>query len=191
MFDSRDKNVKLCDVLQQDGTWNFQRLYTAIPTDLMKELQRSYFQLSHQKYQILWNETSHGRFSSQSPYRTLLKQYLTGTRYSRNWKWLWFSKLNNKLKHFVWLAAQERLATNSVRFHRKFAENANCSQCHCSEEDVIHILRHCPAARKVWKSLLSLSDLVIFDITDDADWIKQNIFLNSSKMENHFCSSHM
>lgn len=96
---------------------------------------------------IIWNVTASGEFSCQSAYKVLHGLNHELPHSSHKWRVIWKSKLSNKLKHFIWLAVQDKLMTNVLRFSINMALDAVCSQCGEVEESVVHMLRHCRTAK--------------------------------------------
>lgn len=70
------------------------------------------------------------------------------------WASLFKGKIPPKLKHFFWLARQDRLLTNKVRLTRHLTTDCSCKSCGFPVENCLHILRDCPMARPVWEQLI-------------------------------------
>ncbi|CAN1121084.1 Putative ribonuclease H protein At1g65750 [Linum perenne] len=64
----------------------------------------------------------------------------------------------NRIKHFLWLVAHDRLLTNEERWKRTWTEDGSCSRCGHPQETVLHVLRDCSAAVNTWTHLAFLSD---------------------------------
>lgn len=167
-----------------DGSWDFYCLFTALPQSLVAELGNSHIQLSDGQDIILWNESASGQLTCQSAYKTLYNEARVFPLSRIDWK----SKLTNKMKHFLWLAIQDRLLTNSLRYKRRISSFYLCPQCQVAEETVLHVFRYCKCARSVWKEILPSSALDEFDKISDALWFKQNLQGNfESKLNNEVC----
>jgi len=54
------------------------------------------------------------------------------------------------LKVSLWFVAHYVVMTNEVRWRRRIASNPYCSHCLTKVETLLHALRDCPKARKVW-----------------------------------------
>lgn len=173
--DNRDLSVSLSQVLMANGQWNFSSLHTTIPPLLAEELRDSQTQLSEESDTLLWNETATGLFSCQSAYHTLHRQNYHSLENKRNYIYIWKGKLTNKMKHFLWFVAQDRLLTNSLRYKRHFATDPICVQCNIEEEDVLQIFRYCRTATLIWKEVLTDEDLLRFKTCSDAEWLKKNL----------------
>lgn len=122
----------MCQVLLADGTWNSSNLHAKIPQEMIKKLEYTGTLLTNAQDTLLWNETRTGKFTCQSTYKTLDKQiHIEVTRRCAgvNWKVLWKRKLTNKIKHFLWLAIQDKLLANSIGCKRQMSTNPFCVQC--------------------------------------------------------------
>ncbi|KAL3527877.1 hypothetical protein ACH5RR_012533 [Cinchona calisaya] len=67
-------------------------------------------------------------------------------------KWIWKLKVSFKVKHLLWLALQDRLASKSLLHKRNIISDSSCLFCHAPIEDSEHILRSCPKASSLWAS---------------------------------------
>lgn len=124
--DIRDREVTLSQVLNQHGDWDFSVLKTVVRQKLAEELEAANITLTADHDCILWNGTASRIFTCQSGYHILHKQTQSVTPKQLDWKCIWQSKLTNKMKHFLWLAIQDKLHTNSLRFKRQMATESTC-----------------------------------------------------------------
>ncbi|CAN1331699.1 Putative ribonuclease H protein At1g65750 [Linum perenne] len=109
----------------------------------------------------------------------------------------------NRIRHFLWLAGNDRLLTNDQRTRRKFASDPTCPRCTGQVENSIHVLRDCSFAKEVWsrtggfdqnapnwsgprqdwlRSFLSSDDGLAFGVICWSLWKQRNarIFANSN-----------
>ncbi|CAN1147311.1 Putative ribonuclease H protein At1g65750 [Linum perenne] len=61
------------------------------------------------------------------------------------WKKIWKWRGPHRVRHFLWLAGQDHLLTNSQRTKGKLANDHSCSLCPSMEENSNHVLRDCGA----------------------------------------------
>ncbi|CAN1157548.1 Putative ribonuclease H protein At1g65750 [Linum perenne] len=97
---------------------------------------------------MIWGPDSRGRFSIASAY-----EITTATNYdsaANLWKCVWKWQGPNRIKHFLWLVAHNRLLTNSERNRRHMTTEDCCRLCPNSTEDSLHVLRDCRSARDFW-----------------------------------------
>ncbi|KAL6202351.1 hypothetical protein ACLB2K_026059 [Fragaria x ananassa] len=66
------------------------------------------------------------------------------------WDWIWKLRVAPKIKHFVWRAISNILATNGNRFARHIALSPTCVICGEFDESVEHALFPCPWATVAW-----------------------------------------
>ena len=70
--------------------------------------------------------------------------------HSSSWKQIWDLDVPSKIKHFIWRACYESLATKKNLFTKKVTRSANYDLCHDGVEDVIHALWGCQVIKEVW-----------------------------------------
>ncbi|KAI5339005.1 hypothetical protein L3X38_018277 [Prunus dulcis] len=89
-----------------------------------------------------------------------------------DWKFLWKLKIPPKLNIFFWLVFQGKILSNEQRARRQLSLDASCGSCHWPVESILHILRDCVKARKVWNALLNSSQSAGFFTMDFQPWLK-------------------
>lgn len=105
-------------------------------------------------------ETSSGKFTVKSAYRLAYKENRGGGKadYSNPslrknaWKGLWRLNLPQKVKHFVWKAARDILASKEALRQRHIDVEGGCALCGVLMENVLHILWFCAHAKNVWNT---------------------------------------
>ncbi|KAG8498883.1 hypothetical protein CXB51_005295 [Gossypium anomalum] len=100
----------------------------------------------------LQGTTSTGSFSLKSAYEKVCKD--TFNVKDRIWELPWKFHGPHRIRFFIWLALKHRLLTNSERLRRGFGSSSACSLCGHDYEDVVHILKDCIAARRIWDKLI-------------------------------------
>lgn len=106
------------------------------------------------------------------------------------WMGIWNFNIPPKLKMFAWIVAQGRLLTNSHRYRRNLSPDPNCKFCHGTPETMLHLLRDCPKARKVWNTFrIPLKVQGSFILVWNG-WIHAN-FLQQGCTWSHFNWKHM
>jgi hypothetical protein len=99
----------------------------------------------------------------------------------RVYKWLWKSACQNKRKIFL-LVLKDRLSTRSLlRRRHMHLPDYNCVFCMLNiEEDLLHLLFHCPFAHVCWFSLnvyLPNSDDILVILESIKDQINLPFFM--------------
>nr|POE51331.1 putative ribonuclease h protein [Quercus suber] len=67
------------------------------------------------------------------------------------WKKLWKIQVPEKIKHFLWRACTNSLATKENLVKRKILLDATCSRCSSVYEDTLHSLWSCSGLKEVWE----------------------------------------
>ncbi|MBA0763079.1 hypothetical protein Gotri_012596 [Gossypium trilobum] len=65
----------------------------------------------------------------------------------------------------------QRLLTNAERVRRGIGSSSACGLCGQDFEDVLHVLRDCPAPRSIWDKLIPQQRLSSFYIESLIDWV--------------------
>ncbi|CAN1147577.1 Putative ribonuclease H protein At1g65750 [Linum perenne] len=108
-----------------------------------------------------WSSGKDGKFTIKAAYELVANVNSNTTTTPVLWKKIWGWKGPNRVRHFLWLAGNDRLLTNEQRVKRRHAADPNCSICPGHTENTVHILR----------------DFQIVDITWDpgpSDWMTVN-----------------
>lgn len=88
-IDPLENQLRLVNVLQQDGYLSVHELNTVIPSNLAAELETKAIVLSDEADSKLWNGTANGEFSCQSAYKLIHSNQEAGLRRIACWKWIW------------------------------------------------------------------------------------------------------
>lgn len=72
-----------------------------------------------------WKDTIDGDFSCKTSYENILREEKTCTNPPMDLRWIWYNDMNHKVRHFLWLAAQERLPTKMLHI----LEDRFCHSC--------------------------------------------------------------
>jgi hypothetical protein len=68
-------------------------------------------------------------------------------------RWIWGSKVPNKVKIFAWLYFKGRLSTKANLFDKNVMQDAICCRCSCPSEDRCHVFFDCKLSDNVWNAL--------------------------------------
>lgn len=132
--------------------------------------------------EIFWNGAPSGGFTLASALKIIRNELEADVDEVRGWKCMWKVEVPQRVRFFLWLASQDRLMTNGNRFVRKMTDDPRCLVCGEVEENTIHILRDCPAARLIWKRLNVDTDDLAWKIPL-RDWLLGNIEQRNLKSE--------
>ncbi|CAI0443411.1 unnamed protein product [Linum tenue] len=128
----------------------------------------------------LWGREKDGRFQLSSAYTAAAEwlediqdeETVNGKR--SHWKHVWKWQGPNRIKHFLWLAAHDRLLTNSERKRRKLCTNDICDMCKQAAETTEHIIRDCPEAKEVWQKL-GIGETTLTCGLGFAEWMSKHL----------------
>ena len=125
---------------------------------------------------VYWREGIKGKFS--------IKSALAIMRHDNDmvdedcWKLIWGAPVQQRIRAFLWIVCHERLLGNVMRFKRHMTDDPKCFVCGAPEESTIHILRDCPLARMVWKTLGGPAVASAFYTPSIKEWITMNLTHN-------------
>ncbi|GMI72547.1 hypothetical protein like AT5G42905 [Hibiscus trionum] len=68
-----------------------------------------------------------------------------------------------------------KLMTNAERYRRHITVDNSCHGCDTMVEDIMHVLRDCPAARDVWNHVLQANAARRFFAMGFEDWVQENL----------------
>lgn len=106
--------------------------------------------------QLIWHFDKHGNYSVKSGYQIALKLKFPDTASSSDksktqWEVIWSKEIPEKIKVFMWRAAQDLLPTACNLWKRRVIKEPICCRCGNESEDSFHALMRCKQAQKVWK----------------------------------------
>ncbi|CAN1166153.1 Putative ribonuclease H protein At1g65750 [Linum perenne] len=109
----------------------------------------------------VWGLEKSGLFSIKSAYNLICQT--NSLPISNLWKGVWKWRGPNRIKHFLWLAAKDKLLTNEGRCRRGLSDEETCRWCDTETESILHVLRDCRFAKATWRAVGG------FDV-DGAEW---------------------
>ncbi|CAN1121625.1 Putative ribonuclease H protein At1g65750 [Linum perenne] len=157
-----DANCSVASMVTADGQWDFPRLERLLTPEVVDVVAgMSPPQANRGADDWVWGLEKSGVFSIKSAYNLIsqINSYPEPALWKVVWKW----KGPNRIKHFLWLAAKDKLLTNEGRRRRGLCSNAICNWCGSDAETVEHVLRDCEFANSTWRAVGG------FDLTG-LDW---------------------
>ncbi|CAN1746080.1 Putative ribonuclease H protein At1g65750 [Linum perenne] len=144
----------VAEMTMEDGGWNFELLDSLLQPEMIDLVAgMSPPQPNRGEDDWIWGREDSGNFTIKSAYDLICQTEETPTL--SIWKTIWRWDGPNRIRHFLWLAARNRLLTNESRKHRGMSQEAGCEFCHVADESVCHVLRDCLFARETWRSVKS------------------------------------
>ncbi|CAN1181294.1 Putative ribonuclease H protein At1g65750 [Linum perenne] len=166
-----DAYCTVAEMTLEDGSWNFDALDSLLQPEMVDVIAGMHPpRRDSGEDDWIWGREKSGEFTIKSAYNLIcqIDEVPVSTIWTAIWKW----GGPNRIRHFLWLAAKDRLLTNATRKRRGMCQEAKCEFCHVGEETVSHVLRECLFAREVWnrtrRELLSEADWQL----PLSDWIE-------------------
>ncbi|KAI4300030.1 hypothetical protein L6164_033449 [Bauhinia variegata] len=136
----------ISSLASSDPSPYLEEIETVIPLELQRQIIELRLPVCSQLQDTWsWEGASDGCYNSRDAYAWLMNLGNTCTQ-QLPWSKLW----RTKLLFFLWLLFHEALPVNGLRFHKHIAPSANCTRCQDLHESIIHIVRDCPEAYKIW-----------------------------------------
>ncbi|XP_016748714.1 uncharacterized protein [Gossypium hirsutum] len=183
-----DLESPLRDWVLPDNSWNVDLLSVWLPEAIIKRIVSI-----PPPYptggvdRIIWAYSDSGSFSIRSAYWTLKEN--SWSPIDDTWKSVWKYQGPQRVRLFLWLAAKQRLLTNSKRVRRGFGQSSVCPLCGHDSEDFYmfsaidkEITWSCLfgiIAWRIWKN----RNLFIFQ---NINWTAYEIIKASTSWAQHF-----
>uniref|UniRef100_A0A6N2N1I9 Reverse transcriptase zinc-binding domain-containing protein n=1 Tax=Salix viminalis TaxID=40686 RepID=A0A6N2N1I9_SALVM len=122
---------------------------------------------------MIWKQTSDGKFTVKTAY--LAGEEGDNVHRDPVWKIIWKWKGLERIKVFLWTVAHNAVMTNELRWRRRITDNRYCCYCGNAVENLIHVLRDCPKARRVWEGFVGIEERELFFSQNQYTWIISNL----------------
>ncbi|CAN1783234.1 Putative ribonuclease H protein At1g65750 [Linum perenne] len=145
-----DATCSVAEMVTDEGGWNFELLDILLPPEVI-ELIAGVSPPRHDRGEddLVWGLEDSGQFTIKSAYNLLCQS--ADIPSLSIWKVIWRWVGPNRTRHFLWLAAKNRLLTNESRSRQGLCQEAKCEFCGDNNESVSHVLRDCSFARETWR----------------------------------------
>ncbi|XP_019199070.1 PREDICTED: uncharacterized protein LOC109192823 [Ipomoea nil] len=148
---SSDQDRLVASYWKADLGWQWDELTQFLPAETLNKLA---LYLIHEEEEsndnVCWKMEDSGGFSVASAY-DIATGMLEPVEAAK-----WKLKVPNRIRTFLWLVKHGRIMCNSNRARRRLTDCDKCDLCNTKTEDIEHVLRRCPAAEEVWKSISRL-----------------------------------
>ncbi|CAN1299175.1 Putative ribonuclease H protein At1g65750 [Linum perenne] len=121
-------NSTVADMVTEEGEWNFSLIEMFLQpeyTDLVAGMPPPRRNSGDDDW--IWGCESSGRFTIKSAYNIICNSEELPSR--SIWRSIWRWSGPNRIRHFLWLAAKDRLLTNAMRARRGMSQDAGCTFC--------------------------------------------------------------
>ncbi|CAN1751084.1 Putative ribonuclease H protein At1g65750 [Linum perenne] len=173
--------LSVADMVDEGGSWDWISLRQTLPPPMISQIAGMEPPTADAGEDgMIWGPDPRGFFSIKSAYNIITTTRDIPTQ--NTWKVIWNWKGPSRVKHFLWLAAHDRLLTNAERHRRHMTEDDTCHHCNTVSETSLHTLRDCTLAKSVWEALLPPNLVNDFFSGSIQEWIFKGIHLNSDSL---------
>lgn len=145
------QHLMVCDPFYPNSTsWDVGKLRNLLPQyeSLVRKIVPS---TQRMKDEQVWLLGKTGQYTTKTGYASA-KLNTEGKQKEFNWrKNIWNVKCSPKIRQFLWKMTHNALAVGESLLKRGMLVDGRCKRCGESES-VLHVMFHCPFAKKVWDS---------------------------------------
>ncbi|CAN1771034.1 Putative ribonuclease H protein At1g65750 [Linum perenne] len=171
-----DIHEKVVDFVKPNGGWDTERLQELMPPEVLSQIIGMCPPMANLGQDTpVWGLEGSGVYSVKTGYSIIHGLESDSDMERRKWKTIWSWPGPNKIRHFMWLVAHNRLMTNEERARRHLTSSSECGSCAGVVESIDHVLRGCFIAREVWRKTLSRSHEPSFFSAPFQSWWDSNI----------------
>ncbi|XP_057418950.1 uncharacterized protein LOC130713176 [Lotus japonicus] len=156
------------------GSFDAGLLYTAIHTELADFLGQ--FQnvvcVEVERDCLIWTENVDGEYSVKAGYHWLLNREVNPIQVVHPWRQVWQLQVPENIRFFMWQALHNIVPTVEQLVRRRLAVSDLCKRCKSEPETLMHCVRDCPLARKVWHAIGFVLPVSFFSHMSFADWVQ-------------------
>ncbi|CAI0385416.1 unnamed protein product [Linum tenue] len=164
------------------GEWNVELLAEFLPPDAISQVIGVQPPIAGSGEDVaIWFPEDDGRFRVRSAYDLAINEEELARDF--DWRTIWRWEGPARIRHFLWLAARERLLTNEERGRRHLTEDTACPLCRTDSESVLHVLRDCSFSRLIWLQQIPSSECQPFFGANLHDWLLHNLRSQSNSLE--------
>ncbi|KAH9791204.1 putative ribonuclease H protein [Citrus sinensis] len=165
---------RVADFVDEIGNWNCSLFSHLLPNNILLKIASVHPPTaSHGAESFFWGASSNGTFSVKSAYELLDDPIGNGDH--SFWCLAWSWKGPHSIRVFLWLLLHGRLKTKKELNRRHLIDSTQCDRCGGPVEDILHTLRDCVTARRVWSHLLPNHHPHSFFLCPLSDWLQMNL----------------
>lgn len=132
-------NLEMVSDIIDDGKWDLAEISPWILPEEADAILKIPLPVIHAIDSLVWRYCKDGRYSVKSGYH-FANNLDSG---ACNWEWIWKSRCQPTVRHFIWRACKGALSTKETLFKRKCGTFPLCPICGLEEEIVEHVLLFC------------------------------------------------
>ncbi|KAK4253924.1 hypothetical protein QN277_010539 [Acacia crassicarpa] len=170
-----EKKSSVCDWVQ-DGVWDLRRLADVVQPVVIQRLISTIPPRLDLGYDFMvWGADNNGSFSIKSACFLIENNphNLRCSLFKHIWRW----QGAERIRAFLWLVMLNKLPTNAWRSTWSSASPL-CACCQMEVEDLLHILRDCHYAKRLWLKLVEPRFAAQFSSAGLRDWLSMNLIGN-------------
>ena len=147
---------------QREKVWNLEEIKEYITNDQEQEIMEIPICRSGGRDRIIWPHIINGEYTVKNGYHCLKNKEVEGRKSKPSgshrieeaiWKEIWNLPVPRKVRHFMWKACGNWLATNHNLRRKRIRQSAICPICEKEEETIEHVLLQCEWTLSVWYGL--------------------------------------
>ncbi|OMO88682.1 reverse transcriptase [Corchorus capsularis] len=157
---------RVVDIIDKESrSWKLDEISHLVSETTVEEVHKVPLSRSCMKDKLIWPKEKNGTYTVKSGYYTkkssipMRPQYSSSSSHvvdKKAWRFIWNVKAPPRVKHFLWRACVNGLATKLALKQRRIGHDATCPICHEMDQSVEHILLQCPWVETVWFGVLGL-----------------------------------
>ena len=167
-------NYTVTDMVDSRRNWNWELFAHLIPMQAVMSI------ASHMPPEqdteidsVVWDKSADGRLTVRTAY--MVHEERETMERDPLWKIIWKWKGMERIKVFLWTVAHNAIMTNEMRWRRKITDDKYCCQCETVVESLIHAVRDCPKARKIWEVFVRIEERELFFSQSRYAWLVSNL----------------
>ncbi|KAJ0096619.1 hypothetical protein Patl1_27305 [Pistacia atlantica] len=185
-----DPEAKVATLIDpQSKSWKLDLLKDLFSESEVNIICRIPISIFNRPDKIVWRCSQNGLFSVKSAYHLQVESQISSRGQSssaandnKKWKKLWKLPITNAEKLFLWKACQDILPTKCNLVKKRVIEEPFCTSCCLEEEDVLHALWGCVAAKDIWSSCSRIFQKMNNNFTD----FRELVMVLLSKLEEKY-----
>ncbi|KAH9673795.1 reverse transcriptase domain-containing protein [Citrus sinensis] len=168
------KNKCVADFVDIEGNWNWSMFGHFLPNQILLQIAAIKPPSDdNNEDQPFWAHSKSSKFTSKSAYISLNNPISNNDAHI--WKLIWHWKGPQRIRIFLWLEMHGRIKTKEELFKRHIQISMDCEYCGQEKKDVIHALRDCVVAKRIWNHLVLGMFKQSFFSLDLRDWLCFNL----------------
>ncbi|OMO55003.1 hypothetical protein COLO4_36252 [Corchorus olitorius] len=151
---------------KEDRSWKEDKIQNCLDSKCHVAIQCVQLSSSEGSGKLIWPDEKSGNYSVKTGYHVLKNSFPLRTTMSASsshtidrsfWKFIWSISAPPRIKHFLWRAGTNSLATKLALFRKRIGTDPLCPICHASEESIEHTLFLCSWVDRIWFGSLGLT----------------------------------